>query len=101
MVIKKARQVQLSNIKVMLTKFFDFNIIVLHEFLSQGQTITKEYYLQIKCRLHAIQKKKLPDIRKNNARLLHHDNAPAYITLLVREFLAKNHILILIDWPCL
>jgi len=70
--------------------FFDFNGIVLHEFLSQSQTITKEYYLQIKYRLHAIPKK-LPDLRKNNARLLYHDNAPAYITLLVGEFLAKNH----------
>ena len=28
---------------------------------------------------------------KNNSCLLHHDNAPAHTSLLVREFLAKNN----------
>ena len=41
-----ARQAQ-SNVKVMLTVFFDFNGIVHHEFLPRGQTVNKEYYLQV------------------------------------------------------
>lgn len=32
-----------------------------------------------------------PDLWKNNSWLLHHDNAPAHTSLLVREFLAKNN----------
>ena len=47
---KKARQVQ-SNVKVMLTVFFDINGIVHYEFLPRGQTVNKEYYLQVHRRL--------------------------------------------------
>ena len=43
---KKARQVQ-SNLKVLLTVFFDCNGVVHHEFLTQGRTINKEYYLDV------------------------------------------------------
>ena len=80
-----------SNVKVMLTVFFDFNGIVHHEFLPRGQTVNKEYYLQVQRPLRETIRKKRPDLRKNNSWLLHHDNAPAHTSLLVREFLAKNN----------
>ncbi|UYV63886.1 hypothetical protein LAZ67_2005887 [Cordylochernes scorpioides] len=41
---KKARQVR-SNVKVFLTVFFDCRGVVHHEFLPQGRTVNKEYYL--------------------------------------------------------
>ncbi|CAB3251407.1 unnamed protein product [Arctia plantaginis] len=47
---KKTRQVR-SNSKIKLTVFFDFNGIVHHEFLPQGQTMNKEYCLQVQRRL--------------------------------------------------
>ena len=47
---KKARQVR-SNVKVMLTCFFDSRGIVHHEYAPEGQTINKEYYLEILRRL--------------------------------------------------
>ncbi|XP_050684031.1 histone-lysine N-methyltransferase SETMAR-like [Leptidea sinapis] len=56
---KKARQVR-SNVKVMLTVFFDFNGIVHKEFFTQGQTINKEYYLQVQRRLRDAIRKKTP-----------------------------------------
>ncbi|XP_011874818.1 PREDICTED: putative uncharacterized protein FLJ37770 [Vollenhovia emeryi] len=43
---KKARQVR-SNVKVLLTVFFDCRGVVHHEFLPQGRTVNKEYYLQV------------------------------------------------------
>ena len=43
---KKARQVR-SNVKVMLTCFFDSNGIVHHEYAPAGQTINKGYYLEV------------------------------------------------------
>ncbi|UYV74015.1 hypothetical protein LAZ67_11001841 [Cordylochernes scorpioides] len=43
---KKARQVR-SNVKVLLTVFFDCRGVVHHEFLPQGRTVKKEYYLQV------------------------------------------------------
>ncbi|UYV75070.1 hypothetical protein LAZ67_12002351 [Cordylochernes scorpioides] len=43
---KKARQVR-SNVKVLLTVFFDCRGVVHHEFLPQDRTVNKEYYLQV------------------------------------------------------
>ena len=43
---KKARPVR-SNAKVLLTLFFDRNELAHHEFLPQGRTVSKEYYLEI------------------------------------------------------
>ncbi|XP_072142113.1 protein GVQW3-like [Dermacentor andersoni] len=43
---RKARQVR-SNVKVMLTAFFDSRSVVHHEYAPQGQTITKEYYRDV------------------------------------------------------
>ena len=55
---KKARQ-ERSNVKVMLTVFFDSEGVVHYEFLPQGQTVNKEYYLEVMQRLReAVRKKK-------------------------------------------
>ena len=47
---EKARKVR-SNVKVSLTVFFDCNGVVHHEFLPQGRTVNKKYYLEV-IRLH-------------------------------------------------
>ena len=47
---KKPQQVW-SNVKVLLTVFFDCNAVVPHEFLPQGRTVNKEYYLEVMRRL--------------------------------------------------
>lgn len=90
---KKARQVR-SNVKVLLTVFFDYNGVVHHEFLPEGRTVNKEYYLQVMRRLREAIRRKRPDLWQNNSWLLHHDNAPAHTSLLVRDFLAKNNTVI-------
>ena len=46
--LKKVHQVR-SNVKVLLTIFFDYNGVVQYEFLPQGLTINKEYYLEVIC----------------------------------------------------
>ncbi|XP_055918673.1 uncharacterized protein LOC129950777 [Eupeodes corollae] len=43
--MKNARQVR-SNVKVLLTVFFDYSGIVHQKFLPQGRTVNKEYYPQ-------------------------------------------------------
>ena len=43
---EKARRVQ-SNVKVLLTVFFDCNGVVQYEFLPQGHTVKKEYYFEV------------------------------------------------------
>lgn len=88
---KKARQVR-SNVKVLLTVFFDCRGVVHHEFLPQGRTVNKEYYLQVMRNLREAIRQKRPDLWKN-------DNASAHTSLLVREFLAKNNTLIMPQPP--
>ncbi|UYV67063.1 GART, partial [Cordylochernes scorpioides] len=95
---KKARQVR-SNGKVLLTVFFDCRGVVHHEFLPQGRTVNKEYYLQVMRNLREAICQKRPDLWKNKNWLLHHDNAPAHTSLLVRDFLAKNNTLMMPQPP--
>ncbi|UYV77389.1 hypothetical protein LAZ67_15000823 [Cordylochernes scorpioides] len=95
---KKARQVR-SNVKVLLTVFFDCRGVVHHEFLPQCRTVNKEYYLQVMRNLREVIRQKRPDWWKNKNWLLHHDNAPAHTSLLVREFLAKNNTLMMPQPP--
>ncbi|UYV63726.1 hypothetical protein LAZ67_2005445, partial [Cordylochernes scorpioides] len=95
---KKARQVR-SNVKVLLTVFFDCRGVVHHEFLPQGRTVNKEYYLQVMRNLREAIRQKPPDLWKNKNWLLHHDNAPAHTSLLLRDFLAKNNTLMMPQPP--
>ncbi|UYV64811.1 K02A2.6-like [Cordylochernes scorpioides] len=75
---KKARQVR-SNVK--------------------GRTVNKEYYLQFMRNLREAIHQKRPDLWKNKNWLLHHDNAPSYTSLLVRDFMAKNNTLMMPQPP--
>ncbi|UYV84061.1 hypothetical protein LAZ67_X001029 [Cordylochernes scorpioides] len=95
---EKTRQVR-SNVKVLLTVFFDFRGVVHHEFLPQGRTVNKEYYLQVMRNLREAIRQKRPDLWKNKNWLLHHDNAPAHTSLLVRDLLAKNNALMMPQPP--
>ncbi|UYV74174.1 hypothetical protein LAZ67_11002320, partial [Cordylochernes scorpioides] len=95
---KKARQVR-SNVKVLLTVFYDCRGVVHHEFLPQSRTVNKEYYLQVMRNLREAIRQKRPDLWKNKNWLLHHDNAPAHTSLLVRDFLAKNNTLMMPQPP--
>ena len=59
----------------------------------------KEYYLEVKRRLSKAIRQKLTELWKNQSWILHHDNAPAYISMLVCEFLAKNNTVIMPQSP--
>ncbi|UYV84901.1 hypothetical protein LAZ67_X003927 [Cordylochernes scorpioides] len=73
--------------------------VVHHEFLPQGRTINKEYYLQVMRNLREAIRQKRSDLWKNKNWPLHHDNAPAHTSLLVRDFLAKNNTLMMPQPP--
>ena len=50
----------------MLTVFFDSEGVVHYEFLPQGRTVNKEYYLEVMQRLReAVRKKRLDAWREN------------------------------------
>lgn len=86
---KRARQSH-SKVKVMLTVFCDCRGVVHHEFLPTGQTVNKEYYLQVMRRLREAVRKKRPELWINNSWILHHDNAPSHTAFIIRDFLIKH-----------
>ena len=95
---KKACQVR-SNVKVLLTVFLDYNGVVHYEFLPEGHTANKEYYLEDMHHLHEAIWKKYPELWKNKSWLLHHGIVPAHMSLLVHHVLANNNTIIMPQPP--
>jgi len=77
---KKARQVCSS------VKFSDIQGTVHKEFLPPGQTVNGKFYCEVLKRLREGIRRRRPDKWKNNDWFLHHDNAPAHTSLVVRQF---------------
>jgi transposase len=82
----------------MLTGFFDFEGVVHHEFLPQGKTVNKEYYLEVMKRLRVAIRKRGPMLG-GQTWMLHVDNAPAQTSLLIRQFLAKHETTVIPQPP--
>ena len=55
-----------SNVKALLIVFFDCNGVMHHEFLPQGRTINKEYYVEVRGRLHEANRQKFCAFEKTN-----------------------------------
>jgi len=79
-----------SKIKVMLVKFFGWKGIVHHEFLPRGQMVSEQLYEEVLARLRDAVHRKRPELWENQTWMLHHDNAPAHVSLLIRSYLAKH-----------
>ena len=75
---KRARQSH-SKIKVMMTVFFDFRVVVHYEFFPPRQTVKKEYYLST-----------MSCLWTNNSWFLHHYNAPSHTALVLPDHFVKN-----------
>jgi len=72
--------------------FLDIRGIVHKEFVPPGQTVNRKFYCEVLRRLRENVRRKRPEMWKNGNLLLHHDNAPAHTSLVVREFLTKNNV---------
>jgi len=79
-----------SNIKMMLAVLFDWKGIVHHEFVPRGQMVNKQLYQEVLARLRDAMRRKRPELWENQTWMLHHDNAPAHASLLIRSYLAKH-----------
>ena len=88
---KKTRKV-CSNVRVMLTCFFDSRGIVHHEYAQEGQTINKEYYQEVLRRLCDTLRRKRPDMWEAKNFQLYHDNAPTHSAHVIQAFLPKNSV---------
>ena len=59
-------------------------------FVPRGETVNKEFYLNVLKRLREAVRRKRPEAWTNNTWMLHHDNAPAHASLVIREFFTKH-----------
>ena len=75
--------------KVMLVVFFDWKDIH-HEFVQRGQMVNTQLYQDVLACLRDAVRRKSPELWGNHTRMLHHDNAPAPASLLIRSYLAKH-----------
>ena len=75
---------------MMLTCFFDSHNIAYYEYALEGQTINKEYYLELLRRLRDAMQRKRPDIWIGKNWQLHHDNAPAHSANANKSFWPKT-----------
>ena len=81
-----------NHVKSMLIIFFDCQGVVHYEFSPRGQTINKEYYVEVMKRLRDAVRRKRTHFWSSGDWLLHHDNAPAHSSNLVQQFLSKHKI---------
>jgi len=88
--VKKARQSR-SNIKVVMTVFFDLDGIVRAEFVPRNTTVNSEHYKGLSERLRNDVHRKRPEKWANNF-ILHHDNALCHTLLLAWHFLSNKNI---------
>ena len=72
--------------------FFDSEGIVHHEYAPDGQTINKEFYLEVLRHLRESVRRKRLEKWRDGDWILHHNSAPAHTSHFVQEFLAKYGI---------
>jgi len=70
--------------------FFYSEGIVHHEYAPDGQTINKEFYVEVLRRLPESVPRKRPEKWRVGDWILHYDNAPAQTSHLAQQFLAKH-----------
>jgi len=71
-------------------RFFKSEGIVHHEYAPDGQTINKEFYVEVLRRLRESVRRKRQEKWRDVDWILHHYNAPAHTSHLVHRFLAKR-----------
>jgi len=91
---KSATSSQINQVNAEL--FFLIRGIMCKAFVPPGQTVNGNFYWEVLRRLRENVRRKWTKIRKNGDWLLQHENAPAHTSLVVREFLTKNNMTIVL-----
>jgi len=72
---------------------------VIHQNVLRGETVNKEFYLNVLERLRVAVRRKRPEAWTINTWMLHHDNAPAHTSLLIHVFLTKHEMTVVPQPP--
>jgi hypothetical protein len=99
---KEAQKVRMQKswVKSMLTTFFDAKVIILHEIVTEKQTVNSKFYEEaIKRSITRVHRDK-PEFQESGSWYLLHNNALAHSSGIVSEFLAKRGISVLSHPSC-
>jgi histone-lysine N-methyltransferase SETMAR len=86
--------------QVNVDSFFYIQGIIHKEFVPPGQPVNGKFYCEVLKRLREGIRRKPPDKWKKNNWFLHHDNAPAHTSPVVRQFLTSKNITVITHSPC-
>jgi hypothetical protein len=87
--LKKARQI-CSNVKNMITVFYDTEGVMHYKSVPRQQTVNEHYYTDTLWHPQENIRKNQPEKWTSGNWFPHHDNAPAHSALYVHKFLARN-----------
>ena len=85
---KKARQSK-STHKLLMITFFDSNCMIYLHWVPTGQTVNKEYYVEVLREFMKRFRRKRPALFKSSQWHFQQDNSPVHISILVTYYLTK------------
>ena len=88
---KKARQSK-STHKLLMIPFFDSTGTIYMHWVPTGQTVNKEYYVEVLREFRKRFRRKRPALFKSAQWHFHQDNSPAHNSILVTDYLTKMGI---------
>ena len=88
---KKARQSK-STHKLLMIPFFDSTGMIYMHWVPTGQTVNKEYYVEVLREFRKRFRWKRPTLFKSAQWHFHQDNAPVHSSILVTDYLTKMGI---------
>ena len=88
---KKARQ-RKSIHKLLMIHFFDSTGMIYMHWVPTGQTVNKEYYVEVLREFSKRFWRKRPALFKSGQWHFHQDNAPVHTSILVTDYLSKMGI---------
>ena len=88
---KKARQSK-STHKLLMIPFFDSTRMIYMDLVPTGQTVNKEYYVEVLRELRKMFLGKRPTLFKSGLCHFHQDNPPVHNSILVTDYLVKMGI---------
>ena len=88
---KKARQSK-STHKLLMIPFFDSTGMIYMHWVPTGQTINKEYYVEVSREFRKRFRRKRPELFKSGQWHFHQDNAPVHNSILLTDYLTKMGI---------
>ena len=88
---KKARQSK-STHKLLMIPFFDSTGMIYMHWILTGQTVNKEYYVDVLREIRKRFSQKRPALFKSGQWHFHQDNAPVHNSILVTDYLTKTGV---------